>query len=374
MNFTSRSRSRLTFVRPLFFAGTAASLMVFAAVGCGSGGGSAPVGGGSILSSAPVVGYLGRLYSSQVALANGQVGTLTLTVAGNNTASGSLQIDDPSRGVKPAKSRFVIATPSLSGTFDPATGAINLTGSYTLNGQTIPISIVGTLPTPPSLVGGSLTVTIDGQSYSSTFGGTGGGTTNPTSSPSPSASASPLPNPSATPNPTPSATPTPAPGAVNTVTLTAEPGTGPNNSVGSVVGVSVTATLKEFSSASPFSRIAINFEDGSQHIVNVAVITAAPLAPGTHPIKIDASSFTAPGAGLSYREGFDFSTYWQAGGINFDQVDGTIIVDQVDANKVRVQLINVLMDARPITSAKSKGSLRANGIIETTLPSTFVTQ
>lgn len=357
---------------PLLMAAVSAVWMTYAVSGCGSGGGVSPTPGLPTLASltAASSSFAGRSYASQIALANGQVGNLNVAIAANNTVSGTLQIVDPSRA---AKTRLVIAMPFLSGTFDPATGAINLSGSYSLNGQTIPISITGTLPTPPSLSGGSVTISINGQSHTSTFGG-GGTTTNPTPSPSPSASASPSPSPSSSPapNPSPSATPV-APGMVNTVTLTPEPGTSPNNTVSSVVGVAVTATLKEFTSASPFSRIAINFEDGSQHIVNVAVITNAPLAPGTHPIKIDASSFTAPGAGLSYREGLGFSTYWQAGGINFSQVDGTIIVDQVDANKVRVQLINVLMDARP-NSTGSKGSLRANGIIETTKPSDFVLQ
>ena len=340
----------------------------FALAGCGSGSGTSPAPGNvSLPGGGGLASFLGRTYSSQIVLANGEIGTLSVSVAADSTASGTFEINDLGRKVgpsKPAQGRLVIATPFLSGTFDPATGAINLGGSYTVNGQVIPIRVVGTLPLPPSASGGSYTVTVNGQAYTSAFGSTGGSTT-----PTPAPSATPNPNP--TPGPTPSGNPTPAPGAVNQITLTPEPGTSPNNSTGTLVGVNVTATLTEFTPASGFSRIAINCEDGSQRAINVAVITAAPLAPGTHPISIDASSFTAPGAGLSYREGVDFSIYWQAGGINFSKVDGTIIVDQVDATKVRVQLINVLMDASP-NSKTSRGSLRANGIIETTAPPTFV--
>ena len=361
---------RYSFAAPLL-AGAVVASLIFAAAGCGGSGTSAgnlPLPGGS--SGGAVSAFVGRTYTSQVTLTDGQIGTLTATVAADNTASGTFEINDPTRKVSPAspaspvKSRLVIATPFLSGTFDPATGAISLSGSYTVGGQTIPISVIGTLPIPPATSGGSLTTTINGQSYTSSFGST---VTNPTPSPS----ATPTPNPSATPTPSPSPSATPAPGAVNQITLTPEPGTSPNPTTNLLIGTNVTATLTEFTPASGFSRIAINCEDASGRAVNVAIITNGPLAPGTHPISIDASSFTAPGAGLSYREGVNFNLYWQAGGINFNQVDGTMIVDQVDANKVRVRLINVLMDARP-NSKTSKGSLRANGIIETTAPSTYV--
>ncbi len=211
--FTVRSAAT-----PLFLTGSIATALVFAATGCGSGGGNSPAANGSAVSlpvsslpatsASAAAAYAGRSYSGSFTLANGQTGNVTVLTSGTGAASGRLEIVDPTRKAT-AKTRIVIATPFLSGTFDPTTGAISLTGSYVdANGQTIPISITGTLPVPPSTTGGSLTVTVNGQSYTTTFGG---GTTNPTPTPSPSGSATPNPTPSASASPTPSPSPTPTP-------------------------------------------------------------------------------------------------------------------------------------------------------------------
>ncbi len=130
--------------------------------------------------------FASRTYASSVTLANGQTGALSVSTNADGTATGTLTIDDN------MPSRVVIATPLLSGTFDPATGAISLTGAYVFNGQTFPISITGTLPVPPSVTGGTITVTTGGESFTSTF------TTPPQPTPGPT--------------PTPGASPSPGPG------------------------------------------------------------------------------------------------------------------------------------------------------------------
>ena len=212
MNASRLSQFSRRFSAPLLAGGLLAVSFIFSVVGCGSGSGTGvsalPVPGAAGSTNSNLAAFVGRTYAGQIALTDGQIGTVSVVVAAGGTASGTLEINDLTRKAttQAAKSRLIIATPFLSGTFDPATGAINLSGSYTVNGQVIPISIVGTLPTPPSVTGGSYSVTINGQTFSSTFGSTTG--TNPTPS------ATPTPNPSGSPTPSPSASPAPASGAV----------------------------------------------------------------------------------------------------------------------------------------------------------------
>lgn len=151
--------------------------------GCGGSSSSfvQPGGGSGNLPS-----FGGRSYESTVRLANGQTGALRLSTNPNGTATGTFAIDD---GVT---SRLVIATPLLSGTFDPVTGGFNLSGAYAFNGQNFPISLSGTLPIPPSQTGGAITVVVNGETYTSSF------------------STAPLPSPGVTPTP---GSPIPSPSA-----------------------------------------------------------------------------------------------------------------------------------------------------------------
>ncbi len=343
---------------PILVCAMTTSALVFAATGCGSGGSNAPVPGIPVPSTATSA-YANRAYSGSVNLANGQIGNLSLSTTASGTVSGTFDVVDPSRKASP-KTRVVLSSDLVTGFFNGQTGGINLTGSAI----GLPITIVGTLPIPPATSGGNFTVTIDGQTYSSGFSN-GGGTGTPT--PSPSASASPTP--SGSPSPSPSATP--SPGVLNQVTLTPEPGTSPNNSVPVVIAGTAIATLKEYSAASPFSRIALELNDGKNNIVNYAYQTAAPLAPGSQTVSIGAA-LNDPGANASYREGIDFSKYWQGGSIDRTKTEGTIIVEQVDSTTVRLTLKNVLVDTRG--TGKAQGKLRLNGTVQNTQPPTYVTQ
>lgn len=104
----------------------------------------------------------------------GKTATLALTTDATGGASGTLTIDDPA-----STTRVVIATPAVSGSYDPQTGALSLSGSFTINGVAYPFNISGTLP--PAGGAGSLTYNINGETYSTSFvipaGGGGGGTT-----------------------------------------------------------------------------------------------------------------------------------------------------------------------------------------------------
>ena len=165
--------------------------------GCGGSSASYVQPGGS----ANQPNFAGRSYASAVTLANGQTGALLVSTNADGTATGTFTIDDG------APSRVVIATPLLSGTFDPVTGAFNLSGAYVFNGQNIPISITGTLPVPPSVTGGTITVTTGGESYTSTF------TTGPLPTPGPTPTPGTSPSPSPSPSPTPTTSPSPGTGA-----------------------------------------------------------------------------------------------------------------------------------------------------------------
>ena len=159
-------------------------------------------GGGSVSSiqSGAQLSFAGRSYASVLTLAAGQTGTLALSTSTDGTVSGTFSIDD-SNVAAGQRSRLVIATPLLSGTFNPVTGAFNLSGAYIFNGRSIPISVQGIFPIPPATTGGSITVTTEGHNYSSTFGA--------------GVPVTPTPGPSATPLPTPSPTASPNPGGTN---------------------------------------------------------------------------------------------------------------------------------------------------------------
>ena len=318
--------------------------------GCGSGGGTAPSSplytnllgnGGSGATT-----FAGRSYQSTVALADGQVGNLTVTTsASGNAASGTLSIVDPSRSA--AKTRLVIATPFLSGTFDPTTGAIHLTGAYTVNGQTFPISITGTLPVPPSFTGGSVTYVVGSQTYTSTFGG--GGSVNPTpspsasTSPSPSASASPFPSPSSSPIPTPSPSATPAPtGPVNTITITG----GTTNVLHALTNThNLGAGIFHSAPVTNAGYISFTLSNGSsgsadEANLEVDIQTGATLAPGTYPVTGPSGLNANPGVvGVSYGE-------FSGGFRNYQAqpskgVSGQVVVEQVSPTLVRIRLENV---------------------------------
>lgn len=118
--------------------------------------------------------FAGRSYQSVVTLGEARKGTLDLSVAADGTANGTIKVEET------ATRQVAIGTFPLSGLVDLLTGALNLTGSYTVDGQTFPLSIQGTLPTLGT-TGGTVKITVNGQTFTSTFSGTGtGGATLPT--------------------------------------------------------------------------------------------------------------------------------------------------------------------------------------------------
>lgn len=152
--------------------------------GCGGGGGSTALLGGS---------FAGHTYSA-TGLSLGQfLASLQVTTsATTRTAAGTLaatSIAQP-RARRAAAAQSLDGRPNCRGTYDPATGALQLSGQFTEpNGATHTFSISGTLPVPPATAG-SLSITLDGVTYgpflfgdnsgdNSGTGGTGGGTTTP---------------------------------------------------------------------------------------------------------------------------------------------------------------------------------------------------
>ena len=121
-------------------------------MGCGGSGGD---------STTPASIYAGKSASAAKMTLGSRIADLQVTTAASgNVATGTLTLTDPSRAT-----RLVIATPNCVGTYDPKTGALNMTGAYESPvGTRHTFSIVGTLPVAPSNKG-SITVTLDGQAY-----------------------------------------------------------------------------------------------------------------------------------------------------------------------------------------------------------------
>ncbi len=350
---------------PLVVAGATASLLVFASVGCGSGGGTSPAPGyptGLAVSSL----YSGKAYTGQVSLENGQVGNVSVTVSGT-TASGTLEIVDPSRKAT-AKSRIVIATPFLSGTFDPLTGAINLSGSYTgPNGQTVTLSITGTLPVPPSTTGGSVTVTLNGQSYTTTFGGNG---TNPT--PTPSGSASPSPTPSASPSASPSPSPLASPPAGVPFALV---GGTAAYTFSDVVNTLVDTSPIALQTSGPEINGAIAYANGNQTIqlkATTDVVKKNPKLANYRTVTVFAAQ---RGGDLKAGTVFDLANATDASNCNvsFQQIGGEVVNSLFIAKSGKVTVVNVTarsvvvklenVDVKPSRSSDGDGGFTINGDI-----------
>ena len=131
--------------------------------------------------------FAGRSYTvSSLTLPGGRTGVVALQVSSANVPSGTLTLTSPADSVP------------LTGTLNAATGAYQLTGTLT-RAAGDPVVVNGTLPAPPAATGGSLNLTVNGQSVSAPFTAP---STNPTPTPS---GATPTPNP--TPSPTPSGSP-----------------------------------------------------------------------------------------------------------------------------------------------------------------------
>jgi hypothetical protein len=149
-------------------------------------------------SPGPSTRFVGS-YRSQITLAENRTGTVELTTRRDGTASGTLTVR--------SSARTVIGIAPVAGSVNTSTGFVDLSGTFTENGQSGPVRFRATLPggTAPSggPAAGTGTLQIGGASFS-------GAVTAGTGSPSPSPSASPSANPS--PSPSPSTSPSPGTG------------------------------------------------------------------------------------------------------------------------------------------------------------------
>ena len=315
--------------------------------GCGGGNGSYLSPGGS--QNAPPFG--GTNLTGRIALADGQTGDIVLSTGANNTASATLTVSGAARS---RQALVVIATGLLSGTYDPATGAFHLSGSYTVNGQLYSVDLQGTFPTPPATVGGSIRITINGHIYTSTFG----------SVPAPSPSPSPLPSALPSSSPSPSPTPSPAPGTLNSITVAASGGNATGAQVGSWKALRVEAggNLTANATSPQGGFLSMNISESASGVGqrNIAIDVSAngPLVPGTYNPASIVVEYT------------DKNGSWQnslSAPLPASQ-GGQIVIEQVDGAKVRLRLENVLLDP---FSVGSQGGLRVSGTAETTMTPTF---
>jgi hypothetical protein len=121
--------------------------------------------------------------SNTISLGSSRTGKLTLNIKSDGTASGQLLLDDPSR----VKSRTIYPA-VLGGT--NSNNAFEVTGTFTINGSPIVVTVSGNLPANTVTNGGTITILLEGTTYTGTFIGI---------QPTPT----PIPGPVGTPAPTP---------------------------------------------------------------------------------------------------------------------------------------------------------------------------
>lgn len=146
--------------------------------GCGSGSRTVTVSGPSGGS------FAGRSYTaSNVSLGGYGTGSLLVAVDSHGGIAATITFADPATGA-------TLGTANLTGTLDSQTGAFSLSGTYTPGrGQAtlVPVTVTGTLPTPPATTGGSATITVGSIVQTAAFSAS----SSPSPSPSPSPSSSP---------------------------------------------------------------------------------------------------------------------------------------------------------------------------------------
>ena len=131
--------------------------------GCGGGSSSYTSGGGATPTPTPTATPSAqRYFASTFAIAGGQTAFVTAAAQANGMVSGTVSVSD-GRGVSPA-SRAVLGTGNVSGTINFVTGVVNLNGSYTQNGTTVPIGVTGTVPSA-SGTGGTSTLQLGETNY-----------------------------------------------------------------------------------------------------------------------------------------------------------------------------------------------------------------
>lgn len=136
--------------------------------------------------------FIGR-FVSQVALDDGNTGSLDMSVGSDGQASGTLVISDQSGALQlasvdsarsSAAGGAAVAGVSLTGSVNLATGAFSITGSYVdTQGHTIPITVSGVLPVQLS-GSGTATFQIGASSFNSSITNASAPPPTPTSTPS----------------------------------------------------------------------------------------------------------------------------------------------------------------------------------------------
>ena len=193
--------------------------------------------------------------------------------------------------------------------------------------------------------------------------GGGGGYTNPTPTPTPA--------PTATPNATPTPSATPVPGQLNQLTITREGTDAHNNKQNGAVNVKIYAEggIK----TGYLNMICSDPAQNALYGITIQVLTQSkPLATGTFPADFVANN---PKVSFIYQEygaqEIPATTTRSWGNYKAGVAsEGNIIIEQVDANKVRVRFENVLMHPQPFQN--STGNIRVNGTFETTTKPAFV--
>ncbi|MBB6049068.1 hypothetical protein [Armatimonas rosea] len=162
--------------------------------------------------------------SEEIVLADGSRMTLNLGTNAYRNATGGFV--STRKATRASRVEWPITIPlsgvTLSGTFDPDTGEVNLSGVYTGTGGPFDVHVTGNLPADNSY--GTLTVALsDGRIFNVPVRRSD----SPVVLPSPGTTPTPAPTPSPTPTPTPSPTPPPTNGTLTVTNRTGNFPAGP---------------------------------------------------------------------------------------------------------------------------------------------------
>jgi len=163
---------------------------------------------------------------------------------------------------------------------------------------------------------------------------------------------------------------------VNTLTITPEGSDAHNNSHTGAYAVKVTASGYRLPTVIGTTNVGANInvkcEEASDRVtfslnLDLTMPGTNPLAPGTFPVKYGSPTQTPANTLFTYQEyGYvennTTTRSWQSYHYP-DAGEGQVVIEQVDASKVRMRFENVLV--QPAAFQNGVGKLRVNGVVET---------
>ena len=298
--------------------------------------------------------------SEAITQPGGASNTLSITTNASYSATGVFSVTRAA--LKKSRVEWPLTIPltgiTLSGTFDPDTGAVNLSGIYTDPSTLLAydIHVTGILPADNSQ--GTLHITANGVAQPNLLFRR---SDSPVVLPSPGTTPTPIPTPTPSPVPTPSPTPAPTPAPSGTITVTNRTGDFPSGplTLGKLSGQKGGSTYINFTMGTaaygsyPNRQFAFNFIDSSSPsqafvVGETLILKSAYTSADKHYCQLSISN----GLGLNQ------SLYYAPTG-------GTVRIVALSTNSITVSLENVTVTASGAypTSTPNTGGATINGTL-----------